>query len=131
MRNVIVVIVVLVVLGALGGGFYLIGPPAEERVRRLDMRRETDLQRLRLAADLYWTRNRRLPATLDELHKDAGTNIYARDPESNQPYGYTVKGNDVYELCADFARQSELSGGFWSHPAGRHCYSITAKAVGP
>ena len=86
MRRVVVVIAVLVVIGALGGGFYLIGPPAEERVRRFDARRETDLQRLRLAADLYWTRNRRLPASLDELHQEAGTNIYARDPESGETY---------------------------------------------
>jgi hypothetical protein len=69
MRTVVVVIAVLVVLGALGGGFYLIGPPAEERARQFDARREADLQRLRLAADLYWTRNRRLPASLDELTK--------------------------------------------------------------
>jgi hypothetical protein len=131
MRNAIIVIVVLVVLGALGGGFYLIGPPAEERARRFDMRRETDLQRLRLAADLYWTRNGRLPATLEELHKEAGTDIYARDPESGQPYTYTVKGNDVYELCAVFTRESELRADFWSHPAGRHCYSITAQTLKP
>jgi hypothetical protein len=130
-RNALIVIVVLVVLGALGGGFYLIGPPADERARRFDQRRETDLQRLRLAADLYWTRNRRLPATLDELHKDAGTNIYSRDPETGQPYRYTVKGDEVYELCAEFARESELRRDFWSHPAGTYCYSITAKAVRP
>jgi hypothetical protein len=52
LKKVVIVIAVLVVLGALGGGFYLVGPPAEERVRRLDSRRQTDLQRLRLAADL-------------------------------------------------------------------------------
>ena len=131
MRKVVVVIAVLVVIGALGGGFYLIGPPAEERVRRFDARRETDLQRLRLAADLYWTRNRRLPASLDELHQEAGTNIYARDPESGEVYQYSVKGNDVFELCAKFARESEPGGGFWSHGAGRQCYSITAKALTP
>ena len=86
-----VVIVVLVVLGALGGGFYLVGPPAEERARRLDDAARSDLQRLRLAADLYWTRNRRLPVSLDELAKEAGTDIYSRDPESGEPYTYVVK----------------------------------------
>jgi hypothetical protein len=131
MRKALIVIVVLVVLGALGGGVYLIGPPADERARRFDMRRETDLQRLRLAANLYWTRNGRLPPTLEDLHKEAGTGIYARDPESGQPYTYTVKGNDAYELCADFTRESERRADFWSHPAGRYCYSITAKAVAP
>jgi hypothetical protein len=131
MRTVVVVIAVLVVLGALGGGFYLIGPPAEERARQFDARRGADLQRLRLAADLYWTRNRRLPASLDELHKEAGTNIYARDPESGAAYGYAVKADDTYELCAEFARASELRGDFWSHGEGRQCFTVTAKPITP
>ena len=131
MRSVVVIIVVLVVLGALGGGFYLIGPPAEERARQFDARREADLQRLRLAADLYWTRNGRLPASLDELHKEAGTNIFARDPQSGAAYGYAVKSGDAYELCAEFARASELRGDFWSHGEGRHCFTVKAKQITP
>jgi len=131
MRRVVIVIAVLVVLGALGGGFYLVGPPAEERVRRLDSRRESDLQRLRLATDLYWTRNGRLPATLDDLHQEAGTTVFASDPQSGRPYAYTMKGADAYELCADFGRESELRGDFWSHGAGRQCYQIKARRVKP
>jgi hypothetical protein len=131
MRNAVIVIAVLVVLGALGGGFYLIGPPAEERARRLDDRRESDLQRLRLAADLYWTRNRRLPATLDQLAKEAGTNIFSRDPESGEAYEYGVKAADTYELCARFKRESEARGDFWSHGEGRHCFEIRAKEIRP
>jgi hypothetical protein len=131
MRNVVIVIAVLSVLSALGGGFYLIGPPAEERVRRLDSRRQTDLQRLRLAVDLYWTRQRRLPATLEELHREAGTNIYARDPQSGELYEYAVKGSDAYELCAEFARESDGPGDFWSHAAGRQCFEVRAKQITP
>jgi hypothetical protein len=131
MRKTLASIAVLAVLGALAGGFYLVGPPAEERVRRLDARREMDLQRLRLAADLYRTRNRRLPASLGELHQEAGTSIYARDPQSGEPYIYTVRGEDAYELCAEFARESDQPGGFWSHRAGKHCYAVTAKPVRP
>ncbi len=131
MKGAFLVIVVLVVLGALGGGFYLVGPPADERARSLDARRERDLAGLRLAIDLYWTRNNRLPSTLDELAKEAGTNIYARDPESGDSYSYIVKGENTYELCAVFVRQSEGRSDFWSHPAGRHCYVITARAITP
>jgi hypothetical protein len=131
MRKTIIVVAVLAVLGALGGGFYLVGPPAEQRARRLDARRESDLQRLRLAADLYWTRNNRLPATLDELGKEAGTDVFSRDPETVEPYEYGVKGPNSYELCARFSRESELRGDFWSHAAGRHCYTITAREIKP
>jgi hypothetical protein len=131
MRNVVVVAVVLLVLGALGGGFYLVGPPAEERARTLDARRELDFQRLRLAADLYWTRHKRLPSSLVELATEAGTDIYARDPQTGAPYAYAVTGSQAYELCADFARASEHRGGFWSHGAGRQCYAITAREIRP
>jgi hypothetical protein len=131
MRTAVIVIVVLVVLGAIGGGFYLVGPPAEERERRLDARRENDLQRLRLAADLYWTRNGRLPATLDDLAKEAGTNIYSQDPQSGERYSYSVKSGDTYELCAEFARESEDRGDFWSHGIGKRCFTITAKQIRP
>ncbi len=131
MRNAVVVVAVLVVLGALGGGFYLIGPPAEERLRAFDDRRETDLQRLRLAADLYWTRNRRLPASLDELAKEAGTDIYARDPETSAPYEYVVKARTRTSCAQSLTRASELRGDFWSHGAGRQCYPITAKEIRP
>ena len=131
MRKAVVIAVVLVVLGALGGGFYLVGAPAEERARTLDARRELDLQRLRLAADLYWTRNKRLPSSLDELAREAGTNIYARDPQTGTPYAYVVNGAQTYELCAEFARASEHRDDFWSHAAGRQCYPIVASRVTP
>lgn len=131
MRKALAALVFAIVGAALAGGFYLIGPPAEARARRLDGRRETDLQRLRLAADLYWTRNSRLPASLDELAKEAGTNIYSRDPANGESYEYSVKTPDTYELCAVFARDSEMGGNFWSHGAGRRCFAITAKVIKP
>ena len=131
MRKAIVLLAFVVVVAALAGGFYLVGPPAEQRARRLDARRETDLQGLRLAVDLYWTRNSRLPESLDELAHESGTNIGSRDPETAERYGYTVKAADMYELCAAFARDSEVRNGFWSHGAGRRCFQITAKPVRP
>jgi hypothetical protein len=128
-KKVIVVIAVLLVLGALGGGFYLVGPPARERERRLDGRRVNDLQRLRLAADLYWTRNGRLPATLDALAKEAGTNIYSSDPASGERYAYAVTSSDTYELCAVFTGESETRRDFWSHGPGRQCFRISARGI--
>ncbi|MEO8258216.1 MAG: hypothetical protein ABI868_12790 [Acidobacteriota bacterium] len=120
-----------VVLCALAGGFYLVGPPAAARAQRLDSRRETDLQDLRRAIDLYWTRNSRLPDTLDALTGDAGTNIDSRDPETAKRYGYGVKSAGTYELCAGFARDSQSGNGFWSHGPGRRCFMIEAKTVRP
>jgi len=131
MRRTVALLVCVIVGAALAGGFYLIGPPAEERARRFDARREMDLQRLRLATDLYWTRNARLPASLEELAQEAGTTIYSRDPETGDPYGYAVKTADTYELCGVFVRDSEGRDDFWSHGAGRRCFEVTAKAIRP
>jgi hypothetical protein len=131
MRRVVVVVAVLAVLGALGGGLYLIGPPADARARRVDAHRENDLQRLRLAADLYWSRNGRLPASLDELDTESGTRIYSRDPETGEPYTYVVKRPDTYELCAVFARESDARGEFWWHGEGTQCFQITAREIRP
>jgi hypothetical protein len=130
MRRAVGLVACVVVAGALAGGFYLVGPPAEERARRIDARREADLQALRLAIDLYWTRNSRLPESLDEL-AGASMNVDSRDPETAERYGYAVKAADTYELCAAFARGSDVRGGFWSHGAGRMCFQVQAKPVRP
>lgn len=130
MRKVLVGIVFAVVIAAVAAGFYLLGTPAEERTRRLDDRRVSDLQRLQLAVDVYWTRNGRLPSAFEELAKEGGSNIYDRDPVSGQPYGYNVKDADTYELCAAFERE-EQSGGFWSHGPGYRCFEITSRTIRP
>ena len=131
MRKVVVVVAALAVLGALGGGFYLIGPPADERARRLDARRQNDLQQLSRVVDVYWTRNKRLPASLDEISREAGTNVYARDPERGEAYQYRQTSPDSYEICATFTRDSETQADFWSHGAGRRCFRINARTVRP
>ena len=131
MRKVVAAVAVLVVLGALGGGFYMVGPPADARARQLDTRRENDLRQIRLAVDLYWTRNSRLPASLDELAKEAGTGIYSRDPETGKPYEYSVTPPDTYEVCATFTRESEARVDFWAHGAGRRCFRINARVIRP
>jgi hypothetical protein len=131
MKRLAAAIPVVVVIGAIAGGFYLLGPPAEERARRFDQRRESDLQRLQLATDLYWTRGGRLPASLEELARESGTGVYSQDPDSGQAYEYRVTGNGRYELCAAFARPSDTPGQFWSHGEGRRCFQVTAREIRP
>jgi hypothetical protein len=51
--------------------------------------------------------------------------INLRDPETNEPYTYTVQNESTFELCATFTRPREYTSGvFWNHPAGRHCFTI-------
>nr|MBP7163056.1 hypothetical protein [Candidatus Omnitrophota bacterium] len=89
----------------------------------------------RRGVDLYWTRHKRLPASLEELTAEPGTGAKRADPVTNQPYEYRTRGGNAYELCAAFDRES-TSGqqhyyyrNFWAHGAGRQCFSLEAQEI--
>ena len=102
---------VTTVIAAVVGGLLTLGPPTEERARRIDDRRVADLQRIAAATDLYWTRHSRLPASLDHLAAEPGVSISANDPASSESYGYQPLDSARYDVCASFERESgEMSG---------------------
>jgi len=143
-RHIVVGVAVLVVIAALGGGLMLLGPPSEERVRRLDERRVQDLREIAQATDLYWTRQRRLPVSLVELSSDTGgylashdtrAHIVTRDPSTNEPYDYRTLDAEMYEVCGLFQRVSSAgrygagAGDFWSHGAGKQCFQLKVREI--
>lgn len=125
----VAVVVVSVVVG-----LTLIRSPGEERERRVDDRRVSELRSIAAAVDLYWTREGRLPASLDELRAAQLGGLHYEDPETLRPYGYRILGEKGYELCAEFARnpaqdRRRPQGDFWAHGAGRQCFRLEAKTV--
>ena len=94
------------VVAAVAFGLVLLGPPAQERERRIDDRRVADLHGIAAATDLYWTRHGRLPASLDDLVAEPGLRISTRDPTSSEMYGYRALDDGRYEVCATFATDS-------------------------
>jgi hypothetical protein len=117
---------IVLVVAAVGAAFYVLGPPSEQRLIRLDERRVEDLNGIRAGVNAYWRSNRRLPESLDQARE--GTALY-RDPESGAAYEYRVLGERSYELCATFDRafapeEPELAVRSWPHPAGRHCFTL-------
>ncbi len=127
--------VVVVVVAAVAGGLSLLGSPSEERARRIDSQRVSDLGAMAGAVDLYWTRHKRLPASMEELTAEPGTSAKRADPVTNQPYEYRTRGGNGYEVCAVFDRES-TSGqqnyyyrNFWAHGAGRQCFSLEAEEI--
>src|SRR5688572_3877367 len=123
-------VVTVAVAAAVVAGIYVLGSPVEERARRLDERRVQDLSGIAQAVDLYWTRESRLPASLDQLRSDSGATITLADPS---PYDYRHLEDGKYELCASFEGDSRDSNrfdnGFWTHRAGRQCFQREAKAI--
>jgi hypothetical protein len=127
-------VVTVAVTAAIAAGIYLLGPPAAERVRRMDERRVQDLSAVARAMDVYWTRNMRFPSSLAALRSELGTGISTTDPATEAPYEFRALDGQSYELCARFEADSGdsdqgLSAGFWSHRAGRQCFQRTARRV--
>lgn len=126
-----------IVLVGLAWAFMLVGNPSTQRERRLDDQRVSDLQAIMSELTNQVRGPQRDPATPPELLKAIPATLqeladsaqYQRlrlvDPETSEPYGYTVKDRDTVELCATFAesrsRDYDIS---WDHPAGRFCYTI-------
>ena len=128
-RHVLVGVTMVVIVAAVVTGIVMIGPPSEERARRLDERRAGELQRIGFAVDAYWTMKGRLPASLEELSKESGAiGVPTSDPVTGAPYGYRVVDDRNYELCVTFERASTArsAGDFWAHGAGLRCFTRRA-----
>jgi len=127
-RRVLVGGLVIVVASAVGMGITMLGPPSEERARRLDDRRVEDLRRIASSVHLFQTRHDRLPASREDLSREPGVILETPDPVTDEPYAYRIIDSMTYELCAVFDRESSESRavGFWSHGAGRQCFTLKA-----
>lgn len=137
-RTVFGITVVVLVVAAAVTGLFMLGPPREERDRRLDTMRVADLREAARAVDRYWATRDTLPPSLEALSKERGISLSLLDPETGQPYQYRLLDGNAYELCANFSRDdsendratfssetgSDRYPPFWSHGAGRHCYRL-------
>lgn len=108
---------VLAVLGVILG-FTAAGSPGQERARKFDTQRASDLRQLSNGIDYFARENKRLPSNLEELKNDTRISYYARttkDPETDEEYEYRIisdnlssyNGKTTYELCAVFSLSSE------------------------
>ena len=117
----------LAVAGAVAAGLSIIGKPSEQRLVRLDERRVMDLRMLTNAVNRYRGQRQELPARAEDVVDGQITTRLPLDPESRQPYDYRVIDAGHYEVCATFSRRSrEPPADFWSHEAGRRCFSLDA-----
>src|SRR6185436_5857116 len=83
-------------------GLFMVGPPAEERMRRIDDRRVEHLRDIVRAENAYVERHGRLSSSLSDLEAAGGL---FPDKETG-PYEYRVTGTDTYDVCATFERAS-------------------------
>ncbi|MFH1714319.1 MAG: DUF5671 domain-containing protein [Candidatus Nealsonbacteria bacterium] len=120
-----------VVLASIVWGFFIIGTPSEQRERRFDEQRVSDLQMLQDQIISYWVRKEALPQSLGELEDSISGFVAPEDPKAEAPYEYNVVDPLSFELCATF----KTSGGDfgprvsfqqnWEHTAQRTCFERT------
>jgi hypothetical protein len=118
---------------AIAWGFVLVGSPGARRLERFDEQRLRDLQAIArevhalvVEADQPPKLKGELPRTLKEIADRArNERVNLVDPESGEPYRYSVKSDRTFELCATFTRVRDSDASvFWNHPAGAHCFKV-------
>jgi hypothetical protein len=75
---------------AVVAGFFVVGSPQEERVRRFDEERVNNLQYIQSEVVSYWINKSRLPSELGELRDDIRGIVIPVDPETGTSYEYNV-----------------------------------------
>lgn len=128
-----------VVLATVVCGFIIAGSPKEERARRFDERRISDLQMIQSEIVEYWRSKQALPEHLDALNNPIRGFVVPKDPETSGVYVYKVKSGNTFELCAIFSGKSLIGrktnemprtvydrysgwGNVWEHEAGEWCF---------
>jgi hypothetical protein len=129
-KRALIAVLVSVVALVVVTGIMIIGPPSEERVRRIDARRVDDLQRIARSVEAHYSSHKQLPSSLEELAAEANLALLVpRDPVTAQSYGYRKINETSYELCGMFDRKSEESRfeELWVHGEGKQCFTRTIK----
>lgn len=131
--------VVAVVVIATVAGFFTVGSPFAERMRRFDEQRVQDLQNIQWQIINYWQRKDKIPSSLEDLRDPISGFTPAVDPETASVYGYRAVEKLKFELCADFKTSSIETNRLgpkaayrvsapgatpenWAHNIGRVCF---------
>lgn len=117
----------IAVTGMVISGFWYIGAPKTQRTLRADRKRVQDLYQLSAQINGRWnSASHKLPQHLDELQ-----GVALADPITRIAYEYHLREGSQYELCATFSLDGQQKDATsrpskWSHPAGRHCFTLDA-----
>ncbi|MBU6414629.1 hypothetical protein KGQ34_00050 [Patescibacteria group bacterium] len=132
--------VIIIVAASIVAGFFIVGSPQTERMRRFDQQRVENLTILQSEIINYWIQKDYLPTSLNDLKNDITGFVPPSDPESNIPYNYRLINKLSFELCANFKTTSKKQpqaatapipapyyeqNQNWSHDIGHICFTRT------
>jgi len=126
-RALLLLLVTVAVVVAVVFGLLALGSPQDERRRKLDDVRQSDLMAVRGAVADHFDRTGALPVALDALESRAPRGFSLVDPVGAVPYQYAVLDDSTFRLCATFDYPTEgdparFEYDPWAHRAGRQCY---------
>ncbi|TSC75171.1 MAG: hypothetical protein G01um101444_17 [Parcubacteria group bacterium Gr01-1014_44] len=105
----------VIVLVAIAAGFFIVGTPAQQRAKRFDQQRISDLQNIQNQLINYWIQKDRLPEESGELSLDQLSGfIWPRDPETEKEYEYTKLTAFSFSICAVFKTENKNEGSPYS-----------------
>jgi hypothetical protein len=99
----IIAIVVIIIIS----GFWIAGSPQEQRLKRFDQRRVSDLQDIQWQIINYWQKKDQLPSTLNQLEDPISGYQVPADPRTNKPYEYQATSELQFQLCAEFNTEAQ------------------------
>jgi len=134
-RNLWRIAAALIIIGSIITGFTVVGSPKEQRERRYDNQRVSDLQTIQWQIVNYWQQKESLPATLEELRDPISGFMIPADPEG-KAYEYNRTSPLSFKLCAEFNKPSAANSPSmpmmypaigkmqenWQHDAGKVCF---------
>ena len=128
----LLVVASIAVAAAVVAGLFVLGSPQDERRRRLDQARVTDLIALRSAIEAHHHREGRLPDSLEELARHSPLPVRMTDPAGGRLYAYEPIDSTRFRLCAEFdfetpADEMRPHVPEWAHGAGRQCFSLVVR----
>lgn len=139
-RKIFIYAIIAIVAISVAAGFFIVGSPQKERLRRFDDQRVSDLQIIQGQIIYYWQNKGKIPAKLDDLKDPISGFNPGKDPQTGADYGYEVKGKLEFAFCANFNLPSLESGkptielptyppqyipsgdSNWNHGAGYVCF---------
>lgn len=136
-RKYFVIPVSAAVLIAVVTGFFIIGSPTTERLKRIDQQKISDLQNIQSQIIIYWQGKQKLPDNLSALEDSISGFKIPTDTQNKKQYEYAKKGDTFFELCADFnlsGADTDTYGGpasmyappkgveNWQHEKGKACF---------
>jgi hypothetical protein len=138
-------------VGVVGLSLYIVGSPIKNRELRIDQERLENAHIVSEAVEVFYAKRNRLPENLQELYKflDSLPSFNGRrydylyhdlkDISESEFFDieYKILDKHNYSLCSTFFHPSTERDAYrnhwenkkssqWSHPAGKHCFTLSA-----